>query len=79
MNENFDTTNFYPLGVLLTQTYEKTAADKASESLVMDTYLASFEAALGSDPSKVELAKVASRDLGRTLMFDVVSKLCLSK
>lgn len=67
------------LGMMITGTYEKTAAEKAGEELYLDAYLAGFESGLGVPDGLANHTKVASQFLGRELMGEFVAKALLNK
>lgn len=79
MEMNLQTQGFMPLGILVNNAFEKTAAEKAEQSLVLDAYVSGLEYALGIDEGIENMAKVACCEVGRELAMDIFSSMLLNK
>lgn len=71
--------DFFALGMVLAQNYEKTAAEKAGEDLFLDAYVAGVEAGLGIPEAHEAYTKLACQQLGRAIMSDFVPSMLLNK
>lgn len=69
--------DWFGLGMFVTQMFEKTAADRAKEDLVLPAYVAGFEDSFYGDD--LEFGKVASQATGREIMGDFISRMLLDK
>lgn len=69
--------DWFGLGLFVSQAFEKTAADRAKESLAIPAYLAGFEDSFYSD--EAGFCKVASQAVGREIMGDFISRMLLNK
>lgn len=71
--------DFFALGMVLAQNYEKTAAEKASEDLFLDAYVAGVEEGLGIPEAQGTYTKLACQQLGRAIMSDFIPHMLLNK
>jgi len=79
MNENNIFVDFEPLGFLVNELgSEKTAADKAGETLGIDSYLSGLEVGMGVPDGMLAHEKVACQELGREIMMDFIPSIFLS-
>lgn len=69
--------DWFGLGMFVSQSFEKTAADRAKEDLVIPAYLAGFEDSFYGD--EVGFGKVASQAVGREIMGDFIGRMLLDK
>lgn len=79
MDKELQLQGFVPLGILVNNAFEKTAAERASQSLVLDAYVAGLETGLGIEEGIENMAKVASCEMGRELAMDIFGQMLLEK
>lgn len=77
--ETPDFKEFEGLGLMITELFEKTAAEKAGESLALDAYIAGFEQGMGVEEAMDNHCKVAAQAVGRNIMGDFVYRMFLNK
>lgn len=76
--DNVSFKDLAPIGVMITESLEKTSAEKAGTTLNMDAYTAGLEAGLGIEESAVHIAKTASCLAGREVMKDFIAGVFLT-
>lgn len=79
MDKELCTQGFLPLGILVNNAFEKTASERAEDSLVLDAYCTGIESGLGIEEGIDNMAKVACCELGRELAMDIFSGMLLNK
>lgn len=78
MNElNFS--GFEPINTIITGSLDKTAAQKAGETLLLDSYTNGIEAGLGILEAPEHTEKTACQIAGREIMSDFIPNIFLSK
>lgn len=79
MNDTIHFDGFEALGLMIQDLTEKTATDKASENLNIDSYISGLEMGIGSDSGVESFAKTAAQLTGREIMKDFIPGIFLSK